>query len=81
MITPDQKAKQLVYSYMNLLRNDEGNLICNQDAAECAKLLVDEIIDNNLVEPQEKRQYINGVEPHISQLEFWMRVKKELEKY
>ena len=74
MITPEQKASLLFDKFEKYAKSDE-------ETAEIAKLLVDEIIDNNLVEPQEKRQYINGVEPHISQLEFWMRVKKELEKY
>lgn len=81
MTTPEQKAKQLVDKYIQVLFKCGFDNACREEAAECAKLLVDEIISSNLVDPQEKRQYINGVEPHISQLEFWIRVKKELEKY
>ena len=81
MTTPEQKAKQLVDSYMNLFSVELENSIAKYEAAECAKLLVDELLENNFLVVTLKKHYLKGDEPTPNNYEFWLRVKKELEKY
>lgn len=81
MTPPEQKAKQLIDKFMHLFSVHFAHSIAPYEAAECAKLYVEDLIDSGILEPQLKRHYINGDAPNINQLEYWMQVKKELKKY
>lgn len=70
---PKEKAEELIakFSAVGLQRRNEG--------VQCALIAVDEIIDNGNLEPQIKR-HIRNVDPSIIHLEYWFKVKKEIEK-
>lgn len=79
-MTPKIKAKQLVDRYMTLFSQELENSISTMEAKECALVAVDLVRDSGILEPQLKRHYINGVEPEVIHLEYWVRVKQEIEK-
>lgn len=81
MVTPEQKAKQLVDKYMHLFSVELENSIAKYEAAECAKVFVNELLENNFLVVTLKKNYFKGDEPSQDNYEFWLRVKKELEKY
>ena len=46
-------------------------------AKACAIIAVDEILSHNFLEPQLKR-HIGNVEPTSNQIEYWFKVKTEI---
>lgn len=75
------KANEIVNKFYQPL----GKLKCSvskqelwQYAKTSAIFLVDEIIDSEALEPQLKRHIINDIPPIKCQLEYWMKVKKEI---
>lgn len=90
-MSPQEKAKQLVEKYLNLSVNVihtdcEGDISIaagtptQSHAKQCALIAVDEIIDSEALEPQQKRHIIQNVPPIKCQLEYWFKVKTEIEK-
>ena len=81
-MTPKEKAKELVDNFTPHTRVFHEVLGWEDyldSAKKCALIAVDEIIDNGNLEPQIKR-HIGNVEPSIIYLEYWFKVKKEIEK-
>lgn len=89
MKTPKEKAEELVekyspmmYCYMGsgMLSNDYDVKVVKENAIECAKIAVDEIIEQLHIQydemdfGQSAREYINGKEF------YWQEVKNELNK-
>ena len=77
-----EKAKELVDKHRTYLRMaDKYGYLDSEDeiylAKQCALISVDEIINNGNLEPQLKR-HIGNVEPNIIHLEYWFKVKHEL---
>lgn len=89
-MTPKEKAKELIDKYLNTSFNCNNctipfcamdcTKIYTKEAAECALIAVDEIIDNELLSPQLKRHYILKIPPTPQELEYWQEVKNELLK-
>ena len=79
MKTPEQKAKDLVLEFDNIINpireNEDKKGNWNYEKArELACFFVSELLENNLLEPQPKRHKINGDEPNIIHLEYWYEV-------
>ena len=83
-MTPKEKALELCqkFGHTTLFAEDcnDGYTLPLRVAKLCALIAVDEIFNNNLLQPQLKRHYINGDKPNIIHLEYWQEVKQELEK-
>ena len=72
METPKDKAEQLVNKYFNLFVVDLENTISRYEAIECAKIVVEKMInecDNEVLESND-----------VNRINFWQEVKKELNK-
>lgn len=78
-MTAKEKAKELIekyspmmYCYMGsgMLSNDYDEKVVRENAIQCAKIAVDEIIANT-------DMYVGNLNPKWS---FWQEVKQELEK-
>jgi hypothetical protein len=70
-MTPKEKAIELLGKFSNV------PLLDSYEAKQCALISVDEIINNGNLEPQLKR-HIGNVEPYIIHLEYWFKVKHEI---
>ena len=92
-MTPTQKkkAKELVYKYytlsFNVLHTDcEGDSAiasgtCTmENAKQCAIITVNEILCSGALSPQLKRHVLTGLQPDITELEYWYQVKEEIKK-
>jgi hypothetical protein len=73
MITPKQKAKELVEKFKLNVLDYEGNGINEYKAKQCALIAVEEIIDLNL-------GLSNCDENNWSIEKFYIEVKQEIEK-
>ena len=71
MITPNKKAKQLIDNYLKLFKVDLENSITEYEAAQCAKMVVDEIIADNP----------NIYDSDRLNFRYWIEVKNELLKH
>lgn len=69
-MTPQEKAKELVYKFYNEIKYMER-------AKECALIAVDEVIKSNPIIPLE---YMLESEALDAAREFWGEVKTEIEK-
>ena len=79
MQTPEQKAKDLVLEFDNIINpkidNENNKVNWNYEKArELACFFVSKLLENNLLEPQPKRHKINGNKPNIIHLEYWQEV-------
>lgn len=73
MITPKEKAKELVSKYMMVDTHDEDHFIIRQQRGKkCALIAVDEIL-SELTEIPYGLEYLN-------RLNYWLEVKQEIEK-
>ena len=72
-MTPKEKAQELIakFSAVGLQQRNEG--------IQCALIHVNEMIDNGNLEPQ-VTWHIGVIEPKIIHLEYWFKVKQEIEK-
>jgi hypothetical protein len=66
-----EKAKELVYKFKYRLWEERGINITQEDAAHCALIAVDELIEEQRVE-----EYNNGT---WHRLNYWVAVKEEIE--
>jgi hypothetical protein len=84
-MTPEEKAKQLMEKYCMYLR---ANLLYAEDAKEdarvCALIAVDEIVESRKDDIAfDDTMWENAseyYEPHPMYLNYWKRVKQEIEK-
>lgn len=79
MIPPKEKAKELVYKYLQFVDcgdNRYTNKIQVENAKQCALIAVDEIIFalNDDI-------YIQGETDIDSHRDYWQEVKQEIEKF
>lgn len=83
-MTPHKKAIDLVDEFYNNIEEYPAEIqpqdIEWQTAKKCALISVNLILDSDLLEPQLKRHYVNGLEPKITELEYWQQVKEEINK-
>ena len=83
MKTPEQKAKDLVLEFDNIInpkkenKDNKGNW-GYEKARELALFFVSKLLENNLLEPQPKRHKINGDEPNIIHIEYWQEVNHHI---
>ena len=83
MKTPEQKAKDLVLEFDNIInpkkekKDNKGNWDYEK-ARELALFFVSKLLENNLLKPQPKRHKINGDEPNIIHLEYWQEVNHHI---
>ena len=74
---PKDKAIELVNKYLELGKDFTRGVSMQEFSKECALIAVDEILNNGNLEPQLKR-HIGNVEPYIIHLEYWFKVKHEI---
>jgi hypothetical protein len=76
MITPKEKAKELVEIFRLKVLDYDGNGINGFKAKQCALIAVDEIIKNM------PHSFYSGIRPAYkgTDLEYWQEVKQEIEK-
>lgn len=77
-MNPKEKAKDL-FEKMKKHTECKCNSWDDDNAKDSAIVCVDEILSNNFLEPQIKRQ-IGSVEPQPMHLEYWFEVKKEIKR-
>ena len=81
--TPKEKAEELVRKFLEVPDSqfsDDGNLMFEVEAKQCAIIAVDEIIKSNPTNPL-KSGYIEIYSDMIDQsIEYWQQVKIEIEK-
>jgi len=70
MLTPEEKAKELVNKYYHLFSVELENTIDYREAKQCALILVDEIINNVLI----------GIDLASTWGNYWFKVKQEIKK-
>lgn len=80
METAKDKAKELFNKFMPYC-DGFYTFELEKNAKQCAILCCEEImnIDNDFLEPQEKR-HIGNVEPSPIHIEFWFKVIEEINK-
>ena len=76
MITPKEKAKELVEIFRLKVLDYDGNGINGFKAKQCALIAVNEIIKNM------PHSFYSGIRPAYkgTDLEYWQEVKQEIEK-
>ena len=80
-MTPKEKAKELLIKFSYHICEDNGlceNESTNECAKNCALIVVDEILSNELLENQPKFNKMRGDDPLSTQTDFWMEVKLEI---
>lgn len=85
-MSPKEKAKELVEQYideMPALKNQTANTIMDH-AKKSADICVDEIIRladrSDLFKMRTKSQHVNNSPVDETYVEYWVEVKKEIEK-
>jgi hypothetical protein len=72
-ITPQEKAEELIDKLIKPMIHLHQYPICLEAAIECALIAVDEVIDCC-------KQYDELNETYVTQIDYWMEVKNEIEK-
>ena len=78
MMTPKEKAKELVNNYYNAMNPNAPD--CNisyRQAKECALIAVDEIIESGI---EIDYYFDKSIGYYLSYLEYYAEVKQEIEK-
>jgi len=70
-MTTKEKAKQLVYKYHDLFHVDLENSISISESKQCALVLVDEILNENI--------YHNIGLGWDNRIKYWEQVKQEIQ--
>jgi len=75
-MTPQEKAHSLFGFYFCSIDGENAETIAKNFATKT----VDEILNSGALEPQLQRHRINGVKPEKIHLEYWVKVKQEIQK-
>ena len=83
ILTPKEKANELVEKFYKFVDKTRVNKCDNQpelDAKECAKIVVEQIINSTPLEPTYK--YNDGkVKYELNSQDYWEQVKHEIDNY
>jgi hypothetical protein len=71
-MSPQERARELVSKYRNIIMSFLSDRMKKENAKECAIIAVDEIISN--IEPSVSMDVISA------RINYWEQVKKEIEK-
>jgi len=72
-MTPKEQANSIICEFKALGLNEMAARIC-------AKVHAQKLLDYDVLHPQPKRHYIQGLSPNITELEYWQEVIKEIQK-
>lgn len=86
-MTPKQKAKELFDKYYIICQEFTQEIQCSIQAKQCALIAVDEIIKSKKLNYLFTQNQINSMEStsddrwiHETFIEYWDKVKREIEK-
>ena len=74
-MTPKEKAEELIYKFLNYSFEDSDGVGKFNNAQECARICVNEILAAYPLEPSSDEPN----DPHLEAVEFWQQVLKEID--
>ena len=77
-MTPKEKAKELVEKIRGKIISFLSDSMKDENAKQCALIAVDEIMSNGLLENQPKFNMMRGDAPTPQQIDYWSKVKTEI---
>ena len=80
MMTPKEKAKELVNQFKNLYGHPTEQYLDTDEAKQCVLIAVDEIIKANpTIDTRIVRNNCSWIESKTN-IDYWFKVKQEIEK-
>lgn len=77
-MTPKEKADELFSKYVNIGLVQDIMVTDDEIAKQCSLIAVDEIMSNGLLENQPKFNMMRGDAPTPQQIDYWSKVKTEI---